>query len=349
MTEKICYIIFFTIVTVVVVLFLYVLSPFFFPIFWAGVFAAISRPLYERMNRRKKLPHLNAGITLITVILILIIPLTIAAGLLLNESIHIYSSISEEGAGLRLTIQSYIDQIINHRVLRNLDIDPKFWTDRFYQGSEAVLKYIINSLRGWTQDLLVFLLMFAVMLYLLFYFIRDGDRIRDIFFDICPLGKDRSRSLLQHFTSTARAALKGTLILGGIQGALGGLLFWFVGIQAALVWAVVMVIAAILPVGSAIIWGPAGVILLMIGNTWQGILVLAFGTIVIGSIDNLLRPIVVGKELAMHPVLIFLSTLGGLAVFGFSGFVIGPVITSLLLAFYEMYASGHFDFSPKKP
>ncbi|HPL64503.1 MAG TPA: AI-2E family transporter [Syntrophales bacterium] len=349
MTEKICYIIFFTIVTVVVVLFLYVLSPFFFPIFWAGVFAAISRPLYERMNRRKKLPNLNAGITLITVILILIIPLTIAAGLLLNESIRIYSSISEEGAGLRLTIQSYIDQIINHRVLRNLDIDPKFWTDRFYQGSEAVLKYIINSLRGWTQDLLVFLLMFAVMLYLLFYFIRDGDRIRDIFFDICPLGKDRSRSLLQHFTSTARAALKGTLILGGIQGALGGLLFWFVGIQAALVWAVVMVIAAILPVGSAIIWGPAGVILLMIGNTWQGILVLAFGTIVIGSIDNLLRPIVVGKELAMHPVLIFLSTLGGLAVFGFSGFVIGPVITSLLLAFYEMYASGHFDFSPKKP
>ncbi|MFA7464160.1 MAG: AI-2E family transporter, partial [Syntrophales bacterium] len=257
MTEKICYIIFFTIVTVVVVLFLYVLSPFFFPIFWAGVFAAISRPLYERMNRRKKLPNLNAGITLITVILILIIPLTIAAGLLLNESIRIYSSISEEGAGLRLTIQSYIDQIINHRVLRNLDIDPKFWTDRFYQGSEAVLKYIINSLRGWTQDLLVFLLMFAVMLYLLFYFIRDGDRIRDIFFDICPLGKDRSRSLLQHFTSTARAALKGTLILGGIQGALGGLLFWFVGIQAALVWAVVMVIAAILPVGSAIIWGPA--------------------------------------------------------------------------------------------
>jgi predicted PurR-regulated permease PerM len=347
MTEKICHIIFFSVVIAVTVLFLYVLSPFFFPIFWAGVIAGVSRPFYERLNRRKNLPNLNAGLTLITVILILIVPLTIAAGLLLNESIHIYSSISQEGADLRQAIQSYIDQITSHRVLRSLDIDPQFWTDRFYQGSEAVLKYIITSLRGWTQDVVVFVIMFAVMLYLLFYFIRDGDQIRNVLFDICPLGDDKSRNLLQHFTSTARAALKGTLILGGIQGALGGLLFWFVGIQAALVWAVVMVIAAILPVGSAIVWGPAGVVLLLVGYTWQGVLVLAFGTIVIGSIDNLLRPIVVGKEIEMHPVLIFLSTLGGLAVFGFSGFVIGPVITSLLLAFYEMYSNGQFDFSGK--
>ena len=158
------------------------------------------------------------------------------------------------------------------------------------------------------------------------------------FLYIFELKDEIGNQLYQRFTSTARAIIKGTLIVGLIQGTMGGILFWALGINSAIVWGVIMILAAMIPgIGCAIIWAPAALIMLATGHVWEGIVLIAVGSLVISSIDNILRPLLVGKDTQMHPLLIFLSTLGGIAVFGVSGFVIGPIITALLSTLWEIY------------
>ena len=151
---------------------------------------------------------------------------------------------------------------------------------------------------------------------------------------------DKNETLLYNkFTSTARATIRGTLLIGLIQGILGAILFSVTGIQGALIWAIIMTLTAIIPAaGSYIIWLPAGIISLIVGDIWQGVLIMVFGFLVISTIDNFLRPILVGKDTQIHPLLILFSTLGGILVFGISGFLVGPIITSFFLALWEMYA-----------
>ena len=155
---------------------------------------------------------------------------------------------------------------------------------------------------------------------------------------ICPLGDENEALLYEKFTKTASATLKGTVVVGLIQGVIGSILFWATGIQGSVVWGLVMAAASILPpFGTGIIWLPAGIFMLVSGNIIAGIIILATGILVIGTIDNFLRPILVGKSTKMHPVLVLLSTLGGLISFGITGIIIGPIITSIFLSFWEIY------------
>jgi predicted PurR-regulated permease PerM len=132
--------------------------------------------------------------------------------------------------------------------------------------------------------------------------------------------------------------LKGTIIIGVIQGSLGGIMFWIAGVPSFVIWGVIMVILSIIPaIGSGLVWAPAGIILLFTGNIWEGIFVLLFGGIFISLVDNILRPKLVGNDTEMHPLLVFFATLGGLISFGIIGFIIGPVIMALFLALWEIY------------
>ena len=142
----------------------------------------------------------------------------------------------------------------------------------------------------------------------------------------------------------SRATIKGTLVVGLVQGALGGVLFWAVGIPAPVFWGVVMTVFSILPaVGAGLVWGPAAIILLALGEIVRGVVLIIVGTVIIGLVDNLLRPILVGRDTQMPDYLVLVSTLGGLAVFGISGFVIGPVVAAFFLVVWEMFAEEHAD------
>lgn len=155
---------------------------------------------------------------------------------------------------------------------------------------------------------------------------------------LSPLGDKYEGLLYERFTSTARATLKSTLILGSIQGALGGILFWITGVEGALIWAIVMAFVAMIPaLGSFLVWLPIGLIMLALGNMWQGFTILIVGAILISNIDNLLRPMLVGRDTQMHPLLVLFSTLGGIFLFGISGFVLGPIIMSLFLSVISIY------------
>ena len=274
---------------------------------------------------------------LVVAIFVIIIPLAVIASVLLAQAIDMYSALKDT-ADIQQKAQGIIDLLKGNPYLQKLDLDEKALTETFYDISGSISKYIVGYLTDLSQNTLLLIINFIVMLYCLFFFIRDGDKLLRGSLYILELKDEIGNQIYQRFTSTAQATLKGMLIVGLIQGTMGGILFWAVGINSAIVWGVIMILAAMIPgIGCAIIWAPAALILLATGHVWEGIVVVAVGSLVISSIDNILRPLLVGKDTQMHPLLIFLSTIGGIAVFGVSGFVIGPIITALLATLWEIY------------
>jgi predicted PurR-regulated permease PerM len=182
------------------------------------------------------------------------------------------------------------------------------------------------------------MVMFFLMLYLLFFVLRDGDELMEQIIHALPLGDDRERALFSKFAEMARATIKGTLAVGLVQGFIGGVMFWALGIEGAVFWGVVMVLLSVLPlVGAGLIWVPAAIFMLVGGAYLKAAIIIVVGVLVIGLVDNILRPVLVGRDTKLPDYLILLSTLGGLTMFGISGFVIGPIIASLFLAIWVMF------------
>jgi predicted PurR-regulated permease PerM len=182
------------------------------------------------------------------------------------------------------------------------------------------------------------------MLYILFFFLRDGGRLVAALIRALPLGDVRERELLVKFSEVTRATIKGTLVVGCVQGAIGGLLFWILGIPAPVFWGAVMAVFSVMPVvGPGIVWGPAAIILIAGGHIFKGIVLIAGGVVLIGLVDNVLRPLLVGRDTQMPDYLVLLATLGGLSVFGIAGFVIGPVIAAFFLVVWEMFAQEYAE------
>ena len=329
--------IFLAILMIGTIAFLWLLKPFAYPIFWAAVIAGLFGPLYKRVNRKLRHPNLSTAIMLVITIFVIILPLAVIASVLLAQAIDMYSALKDT-TEMQQKAQGMINLLKENPYFQKLDLDEKALTEKFYEVSGAISKYIVSYLTDLSQNTLLLIINFVVMLYCLFFFIRDGDKLLRGSLYILELKDEIGNRIYQRFTSTARATLKGTLIIGLIQGTMGGILFWAVGINSAIVWGVIMILAAMIPgIGCAIIWAPAAIIMLATSHIWQGIVIITVGTLVISSIDNILRPLLVGKDTQMHPLLIFLSTIGGIAVFGVSGFVIGPIITALMSTLWEIY------------
>jgi predicted PurR-regulated permease PerM len=301
--------------------------------------------VFRKLDQRLHRPTLSSSLVLAAVIFIIILPGGVIGSLLITQSMQIYHSLGTTGgADIEKKIASVSAGIINNPYFAMLHIDENILTEKFSEIARGVSNYIFVNMKDLTQNTILFVVQFAVMLYTLFFFIRDGDKFLESAMKSLSFGQDRERILYERFAATAKSTLKVTLIIGGIQGFLGGLLFWIVGIEGALVWGVVMVLTAIVPVvGCSIIWAPAGVIMLLSGHLWEGVLILAAGVLVISMVDNFLRPILLGMDVQMHPLMIFLSTLGGISLFGLSGFVIGPIIASLLLAIWALYDQFYRD------
>ena len=330
--------IFFAALTLGTLLFGFILRPFFFAIFWAVLLAAIFAPLKDRLQRRFTSASLCAGLTLAAVLVTLILPAGLILALLVGESFELYHALSTSGSDWMKSVGALISTAGSHPLVSRFHIDQQWITDKSLELAKAVADFLFTNLSAFTQNTILFLVQFAVMLYSLFYFLRDGEGFLKTLFRYMPVDERHMRKFVSEFLLTAKATLKFTFVIGGIQGLLGGLLFYITGIDRALVWGVLMVGLSIVPaVGNAIIWIPAGIIMLLLGHIWQGLAILVFGAVVISMVDNLLRPILMGHDIQMHPLLVFLSTLGGLAVFGFSGFVLGPVLASFFLAGWDLF------------
>jgi len=318
--------------------FLYIIRPFIYPIFWAAVFAALFYPLYKKLNLKLKIPNLSATLTLIIAFFAITIPLLVFGTILITQSVDVYNKVSNNQNQITSFLTQAAETIKNNHFTARFNFDENFWTEKFCKGVKFITSYIFTNITKITQNSIIFFTMVLIMLYTLYFFLRDGEKILKALMHLCPLGDKYEKILFQKFTTTALGTLKGVAIVGGLQAALGALAFFIAGLQGALIWGLVMFVLTLLPAfGCSLVWFPAGMLLLLSGKVWQGIFMLSFGFFVISTIDNFLRPIIVGKESQIHPLLILFSMLGGIVVFGPSGFIIGPIIVSLLLAFWEMY------------
>lgn len=322
----------------VTVLFFYIIKPFFYALFWAAVLAALFTPLLKRVDRKLKHRTLSTLVTLLVIALILILPLFIIGTLLVNEAAGIYDAVRNNRGQFAEAISGINYFLYHNNIITRFGIDEATVTARVGELSQWLLDFVVRSAQTFTQSSLEFAALFLIMMYSLFYFLRDGDKMLHKLMYLLPLGDRNEMKLYKKFTATSSATIRGTLLVGGLQGSLGGILFAITGIPGAIIWGIIMTLFSIIPAtGSFLIWLPAGIIMLATGHLWQGILILIVGALVISVIDNLLRPILVGKDLSMHPLIILFSTLGGLVMFGITGFIIGPIVASLFLSFWEMY------------
>ncbi len=208
--------------------------------------------------------------------------------------------------------------------------------------------FIVNSLAAATRGTAVFFFMLFVMLYAMFFFLMDGRAILDRILYYMPLSADDEERMVDKFVSVTRATVKGTLVIGIVQGGLGGLAFAVVGIKGAAFWGTIMAVLSIIPgVGTALIWVPAVVYLFAVGKVAAGIGMTVWFAAVVGTADNILRPWLVGKDTKMSDLLILLGTLGGLVLFGAVGIIIGPIVAALFVTVWDIYGLAFKDVLPE--
>jgi predicted PurR-regulated permease PerM len=229
-------------------------------------------------------------------------------------------------------------------LMDRLNIDLGKISQTLKDASVQASRYVGSQLVSFGQNAAQFLMAFAVMLYLTFFFLRDGKTLVRLLVRALPLGDDRERLLMQKTSEVVGATIRGNLVVAAVQGTIGGLTFWALGIHAPLLWGVLMIFASLIPsVGAALIWAPVSIYLLATGEIWQGIVLIGIGAGVIGLVDNILRPILVGRETNLPDWLVLVSTLGGISIFGLNGFVLGPLIAVLFINFWAIFMR---DFDP---
>lgn len=331
---------FLTLLLATTVAFFGLIQGFLEPIFWAAVLATIFHPLYQRWNRQLgNRPNVASAITLVAIVLLVIIPLLLTGFAVVSEASDLYARLSTGDVDPQTIVQwieSHVPTAAD--LLARVGLTTEELRSHLSSAAVDTSRYLATEMVSVGQNALRIGGMTFLMLYLLFFFLRDGTVVLETIVGAAPVGDVRERRLLQKFAEVSRATLKGTLVIGIVQGGIGGILFWILGVEGAALWGVVMGFLSLLPaVGAALVWIPAAALLLLTGEVVKGVLLVILGMTLIGLADNVLRPILVGRDTQMPDYLILVATLGGLTLFGLSGVVIGPVIAALFLAVWDMF------------
>ena len=312
-------------------------------VFWAMVLGILFAPLYKKiLERMPKHSNWAALSTLVLCLVIAILPLVAIVISLIGEVSGMYNRISTG----HLSVNTYIQQVFD-----KLPSWVTPWMERLHIGSLAEVQDKLSNLAlqvsklaaakavDFGQNTLGFIVSFGVMLYLLYFLLRDGKYLVSLILDALPLEPAHKRELGNKFTTVIRATVKGNLAVAAVQGALGGLIFWILGVEGPVLWAVVMAFLSLLPaVGAGLIWAPVAIYFLATGEMTKGLILISYGVLVIGLVDNVLRPLLVGKDTKLPDYIVLISTLGGMSLFGLTGFVIGPAIAALFMACWDLFS-----------
>ena len=324
-----------------------VVSPYYGAVLWGVIAAILFLPVHRRLTLiLRGRQGLAAVTTVVLTVLLVILPLMVVA-----------SSLAVEAAGLYANIQSgQLD--LEQFVRKVVEGAPAWLTDLFNTFDLTNLAAVRDGLSRFLQALVArallvgqstfeFVVSLGVMLYLLFFLLRDGAGLTRRIKTAIPLRARQRDALLERFTIVAQAIIRGSLLVAAVQGALGGLIFWILGIHAPVLWAVMMAFLSLLPaVGSAIVWFPVAIYLLLSGSVWEGLVLILFGMLVIGLVDNLLRPFLIGKSTSIPDYVVLISTLGGISVFGLNGFVVGPMVAAMFIAVWDIFAATRGSLEP---
>lgn len=318
------------------------------PIFMAGLVSAMASPSHKWITKKiGGRQRIGSVLIILAIIFLLLGPLSILVSVVVAQAISVGQSVTPFVQGLinEPTIMSkyleklpYYEQVLPYR---DLIIE---------KAGEAVgnlTSFLIDSLSSVTMLTLNAILGSIIMLYTMFYFLTMGDLLLKKILYFLPLQDKDEQRLLGHFTSVARATIKGTLIIGIMQGTICGFSFFLAGIKGPVFWGTVMAVTSIIPAfGTAIVWIPALVILALTGH-FSGVIILLVGCgAIAGNLDNIVRPRLVGKDTEMHDLYILFSTLGGISMFGILGIIIGPIIAALFITIWEIYGDSFKDYLP---
>ena len=310
--------------------------PFLTPLFWAVLAAIMFQPLYRRVlanmgGKRNR----AAALTLLVITFAVVIPLMIIGTMIVDQATGIYLAIQEEQMDASEYFRWGYDAL-PARLQAMVDNSGYGEFDVLQQRALELLQESVGMIAGKALEIgggvLGFVLSFAVGLYATFFLLRDGEELTATVQSSLPMQPAIAERLVASFVAVTRATIKGSIVVGLVQGALGAITFWIVGLPAALLFGLLMAIFSLLPaVGPAIVWVPAAIYLLATGAIWQGLVVIGSGVLVIGLADNALRPILVGRDTGLPDWVILVTTLGGIAALGITGIVVGPVVAGLFI------------------
>ncbi|MBB3940736.1 putative PurR-regulated permease PerM [Novosphingobium fluoreni] len=332
---------FLVVVLIVTLLFGWLISSYFGAILWGLVAAILFEPatqrLAERMGGRK---GLAAALVLLMILALIVMPALLLGSSLVQEAATLYDRIRSGQidipgmlSQLRNALPSGIRRFIDRQGLSDFESVRRM----LGSGVASGLQDIASRALVVGQGALSFLAALGVMLYLTFFLLKDGRRYGNMVRTALPLRSDTRDRLIDHFVVVVRATMKGTVVVAVVQGLLGGVIFWLLGIEGALLWGTLMGFLSLLPaVGTGIIWVPVAIYLLVTGAYVKGAIMIFCGVFIIGLVDNLLRPILVGRDTRMPDFVVLIATLSGLELFGLTGFIVGPVIAALFIAVWNM-------------
>ena len=335
-------------VGIVTLMFGWILLPFYGTLLWSAIIAMVFAPVNARMlvwaKGRKTLAAFG---TLLSVIILVMLPFALITVAVVNETSQVYQQLQsgeinpERFFGSAFSsLPDWFVSLLGRFGLGDFDsIQTKLSTELSQAG-----KFIAGRALSLGQNTLDFLANLGIATYLSFFLIRDGEALAREARHALPLDADAKRALFAKFTTVIRATVKGNILVAAIQGALGGLAFWVLGLNGALLWAVIMAFLSMLPAfGAALVWVPVAGYFFLTGAIWQGVALATWGMLVIGLVDNLLRPILVGKDTQMPDYVVMISTLGGMVIFGINGFVLGPLIAAMFIAVWHLHTAAQAE------
>ncbi|MGL4667604.1 MAG: AI-2E family transporter [Saezia sp.] len=325
-----------------------VIYDFLGAIFWAVILALIFYPLHrwflKLFNQRQNLASLAS---LSVCVLLAIIPVIVVISSLVKEIIFLLELLKDPLTG-KINLAPYVDKIwaivpdfVKEQIDSLLGVDNHgtlaSLKEALEQGATKIASGTGKLLVSWGQNTFSWVVAFVVMLYLLFFMFRDGEVLAHQVTGYIPLSKEHRQTLFEKFATVVKATVKGNIVVAAVQGSLGGLAFYFFDVQGALLWAVLMTFLSLLPaVGASLVWGPVAIYFLAAGRVWEGVALIIYGAVVIGMVDNVLRPILVGKDTKLPDYVVLISTLGGMSLVGITGFVVGPLIAALFLSVWGL-------------
>ena len=334
---------------IISVVFLSMIHQFLMAIFMAGLFSAMVSPVHKLLTRKLGgRQNLASLLTIVGIIGLVLIPLAVLITIILGQAVSVSQSVTP-----------WIQNFINEPTLATKYLQKLPYYEQMLPYRDIIIEksgqlvgtvsgFLINSLSSFTKVTINAVFNSIVMLYVMFYFLNEGKALLYKILYLLPLRDQDEQKLLERFTSVTRATIKGTLIIGIMQGGICGIGFALAGIEGPFFWGTVMAVMSIIPVvGTAAVWFPALLIMAIHGDFIAVIILIVVCAVIAGNLDNLIRPRLVGKDTEMHDLFVLFGTLGGISMFGILGIIIGPLITALFITLWDIYGDVFSSYLPK--
>lgn len=330
---------FFAFLVGITILAYFIIKPFLIPFLLAAVLAHLFGPVYRFFLKFVRGSGLSSALTCFLIILIIVVPILTVLSLVVNEIQSIVNNFATRPETAKKLIDDLAANLSNLPFFDSVNFKKIINQESVSSVSKNFSQNALLILQGTYESVTHFIFVTFVMFFSLFYLFIDGHRLVKKIMQLSPLQDKYEDILIQKFNSIIRATIKGTTLIAILQGTLGGILFALTGVASPVLLGILMTISSVIPsIGSGLVWLPAGLAMMILGHFSEGVIILLVGALVISMVDNLIRPKLVGKDTQMHPLMILFSTLGGIALFGISGFIIGPMLMSLFVALWDIYA-----------